>query len=95
MTTIIITECKNQYGKYWEFRDKESGQVLAEVDKKSAKEFSGPLYFVYTVRGGFLYETSRHSKKDMAIEFAKQAIRDQFGDTEFKLNVVKKTYKWS
>ena len=96
--TIIITECTNPYGKYWEFREKESGQVLAEVDKKKEKEFGpGPLYFVYTPRGGMSYETARHSKKDVAIEFAKQSIRDWFAgvDIKFKMNVIVRHYKWS
>ena len=96
MTTIIITECKNPYGKYWEFKDKESGKVLAEVDKKSKREFDGPLYFVYTMRDGFAYETARHSKKDMALELAKQAIRNQFaGDQiDFKWNVMRIKERW-
>ena len=96
--TIIITECTNPYGKYWEFREKESGQVLAEVDKKKEKEFGpGPLYFVYTPRCGMSYETARHSKKDVAIEFAKQSIRDRFAgvDIKFKMNVIVRHYKWS
>lgn len=95
--TIIITECSNPYGKYWEFKEKESGQVLAEVDKKSAKEFTGPLYFVYTPRGGMFCETARRSKKDSAIEFAKQSIREQFAgvDIKFKMNVMVRKYKWS
>lgn len=95
---IIITECKNPYGKYWEFREKESGHILAEVDKKKEKEFGpGPLYFVYTSRGGMFCETARHSKKDVAIEFAKQSIREQFSgvDIKFKMNVIVKHYKWS
>lgn len=97
-TIVIITECTNPYGKYWEFRDKWSGNVLAEVDKKKEKEFGpGPLYFVYTQRGGFLYETARHSKKDVAIEFAKQSIREQFAgfDLAFKWNPMTRKYKWS
>ena len=97
MTTIIITECKNPYGKYWEFKDKESGKVLAEVDKKSKREFDGPLYFVYTTSEGFLYETARRSKKDSAIEFAKQFIREQFAgvDIQFKINVMQYKYKFA
>ena len=96
-TIVIISEATNPYGKYWEFRDKWSGQVLAEVDKKSKREFDGPLYFVYTPRGGFLYETARRSKKDSAIEFAKQSIREQFSglDIKFKISVMVKHYKWS
>lgn len=97
-TIVIVTECKNPYGKYWEFKDKQSGQILAEVDKKKEREFGpGPLYFVYTPRGGFLYETARHSKKDVAMEFAKQSIREQFAgvDVKFKMNVMVRKYKWS
>ena len=97
-TIIIVTEIKNPYGKYWEFRDKQSGQLLAEVDKKKEKDFGpGPLYFVYTPRGGFLYESARHSKKDVAIEFAKQAIREQFAgfNLVFKWNPMVRKYKWS
>lgn len=96
-TIIIVTEIKNPYGKYWEFKDKESGQVLAEVDKKSKREFDGPLYFVYTPRGGFLYESARRSKKDSAMEFAKQAIREQFAgfNLVFKWNPMVRKYKWS
>lgn len=95
--TIIITECKNPYGKYWRFNDKQSGQVLAVVDKKSKREFDGPLYFIYTPSGGFLCATARRSKKDSAIEFAKQSIRDQFSgvDIKFKKNVMVEHYKWS
>lgn len=89
METIVITECTNPYGKYWEFRDKQSGQVLAEVDKKKEKDFGpGPLYFVYTQSGGFLYEIDRRSKKDSAIEFAKKCIREQIAEVEFKWNVM-------
>lgn len=95
--TILITECTNPYGKYWRFNDKQSGQVLAEVDKKSKREFDGPLYFIYTPRGGFLCEIARRSKKDSAIEFAKQSIREQFAgvDIKFKMNVMVRKYKWS
>lgn len=96
--TIIITECTNPYGKYWEFREKETRQLLAEVDKKKEREVGpGPLYWVYTPRGGMFYETTRHSKKDVAMEFAKQSIREQFAgvDIEFKWNVMVKHYKWS
>ena len=95
--TIIITECTNPYGKYWEFREKETRQLLAEVDKKSKREFDGPLYFVYTPRGGFLYETARRSKKDSAIELAKQSIREQFSgvDIKFKINVMQYKYKFA
>ena len=95
--TIIITECTNPYGKYWEFREKESGNLLAEVDKKSKRDFDGPLYFVYTPRGGRTYESARRSKKDSAIEFAKRSIREQFAgfDIKFKMNVMVKHYKWS
>lgn len=96
-TTVIMTECTSPYGKYWKFNDKASGQILAEVDKKSKREFDGPLYFIYTPRGGFLYEIARRSKKDSAIEFAKQSIREQFAgvDIKFKMNVMVKHYKWS
>lgn len=96
--TIIITECKNPYGKYWEFREKETKQLLAEVDKKKEKDFGpGPLYFVYTSRGGLFCESARHSKKDVAIEFAKQSIREQFAgvNIKFKWNVMTEKYKWS
>lgn len=96
--TIIITECQNPFGKYWEFRDKQSGQLLAEVDKKKEKEFGpGPLYFVYTPRGGSWYETARHSKKGAALEFAKQSIREQFAgvDIAFKWDPMREIYKWS
>lgn len=95
--TIIITECTNPYGKYWEFKDKQSGQIMAEVDKKKEREFGpGPLYFVYTIRGGFSYETARHSKKDVALEFAKQAIRDQFAGVQinFKWNAMRIKERW-
>lgn len=93
-TTIIITECKNPYGKYWEFKDKQSGQIVAEVDRK--REFNG-LYFLYTLRGGFLYESSRHRKKSTALEKAKESIREQFAgvDFKFKLNVMTKHFRWS
>lgn len=94
---VIITEVTNPYGKYWEFKDKASGQILVEVDRKSAKEFTGPLYFVYTARGGFFYETARHSKKGLAFEFAKQSIREQFADADvkFRWNVIQKVERWS
>ena len=97
-TIVIITACTNPFGKYWEFREKESGQVLAEVDKKKEKEFGpGPLYFVYTQSGGTLCESARRRKKDSAMEFAKQSICEQFAgvDVKFKMNVMVKHYKWS
>ena len=95
--TIIITECNSPYGRYWEFREKETRQLLAEVDKKSKREFDGPLYFVYTPRGGRLYESARRSKKDSAMEFAKKSIREQFSgvDIQFKINVMQYKYKFA
>lgn len=96
-TIIVITECTNPYGKYWEFRDKQSGQVLAEVDRKKRSEFDGPLYWVYEPRGGFNYETSRHNTKDQAIEKAKKNISEQFAgvDIKFKWSPIVKHFKWS
>ena len=96
--TIIITECEYPDGKCWEFKEKRNGQVLAEVDKKKKKDFgSGPLYFVYTCMVGFRYNLARHSKKDSAIEFAKQSLREQFAgvDIKFEMNVMTVKYKWS
>ena len=70
---------------------------MAEVDKRREREFGpGPLYFVYTMRDGFSYETARHTKKDMALEFAKQAIRNQFAGApiNFKWNVMRIKERW-
>lgn len=96
--TIIITECNSPYGKYWEFREKETRQLLAEVDKKKEKDFGpGPLYWVYAPKGGRMAEHARHSKKDVAMEFAKSIIREQFAgvNIKFRMNVIVKHYKWS
>jgi hypothetical protein len=95
METIIITECKNPYGKYWLFREKKSGQILAEIDKKNEREYGpGKLYFVYTLRGGFLYETARRSNKDLAFKFVKRHILLQIRDVEFKWDLMCETYSY-
>ena len=95
---VIITECTNPYGKYWEFREKGTRQVLAEVDRKKEKDVGpGPLYWVYAPKGGRMAEHGRHSKKDSAMEFAKSIIREQFAgvNIKFRMNVIVKNYKWS
>ena len=87
MTTIIITECKSQWGKYWHFKEKGTGKIFAEVDRtrKSVQGYDG--YIIYA--GSWPREVARHSKKDMALELAKQSCRDQAtGDIEFKKNVI-------
>lgn len=87
MMEVIITECKNPYGKYWEFKDKASGQLLAEVDRKDGK------YVVFGGKGVFT-EVACHSKKDMALELAKEHIRIFIGDAVFKWNVMRKIIKY-
>ena len=80
MTTIIITECKNPYGKYWLFKDKQTGRKYAEVDR---------------FRGGYrLSEVGRRTQKRSAIEFAKRCIREQIAEVEFKWNVMVEKEVW-
>lgn len=97
-TIVIVTECKNLYGKYWEFKEKGTRQILAEVDRKKEKDVGpGPLYWVYAPKGGRMSEHGRHSKKDAAMEFAKSIIREQFAgvDIKFKMNVMVEHYKFA
>lgn len=87
MTTIIITECKSPWGKYWNFKVKGTGKELAEVDKRRKSSFGYDAYVTYA--GECPSEAARHSKKAMAMEFAKECCRRITGDDcEFKLNVV-------
>ena len=96
-TIVIITECRHPNGKYWEFSVKETGQVLAEVDKKKRSDFDGPLYFVYTMNGGFSDLQARRSNKDTAIALAKRVLREQNAgmDIVFKWNILTYKYKWN
>jgi hypothetical protein len=86
MTTIIITECQNPYGKFWLFRDKQTGRKYAEVDRfeKGYKIYSGE----------WLSEVGRRTNKDSAIEFAKRCIREQIAEVEFKWNVITIKERW-
>lgn len=81
MTTIIITECKNPYGKYWLFKDKQTGRKYAEVDR-----VRDGYYKIYS--GEWPSEVGRRTNKDSAIEFAKKCIREQIAEVEFKWNVM-------
>ena len=93
MTTIIITECQNPYGKYWTFRIKGTGRKLAEVDRVNKKSCGYTGYKVYA--GEWPSEVARHSNKDMAMEFARQSCQDQISDDiEFKWNVNRIVYKY-
>lgn len=80
MTTITITECKNPYGKYWLFKDKQTGRKYAEVDR-----FRGG-YRIFS--GEWPSEVGRRTQKGSAIEFAKKCIREQIAEVEFKWNVM-------
>lgn len=87
MTTIVITECMSPWGKYWTFKVKGTGQKLAEVDKKRKENFGYDGYVVYS--GEWPSEVARHSKKDVAMEFAKECVRQIVkSDVEFKWNVM-------
>lgn len=88
MTTIIITECKNPYGKYWIFRNKENGQEVAEVDKKRKSDFGWDGYVIYGGSDCFT-EIGRRSGKDAAMEFAKESVRELYlSNVEFKWNPI-------
>ena len=93
MTTIIITECQNPYGKYWTFKIKGTGRQLAEVDR--AKKDCG--YVGYKVFAGeWPSEVHRTTKKDAAMEFAKGCCRERIQDeVEFKWNVLRERYSWA
>lgn len=87
MTTIIITECKNPYGKYWLFKDKQTGHKYAEVDR-----FEGG-YKIYS--GEWFTEVGRRTNKDSAIAFARRCVRGQIeGEVEFKWNVMSIVERW-
>ena len=88
METVIITEVTNPYGKYWLFRDKQSGRKYAEVDR-----FEGG-YKIYS--GEWFTEVGRRTRKDSALEFAKQCVREQIeGEVEFKWNVMREIYRFA
>jgi hypothetical protein len=86
MTTIIMTEEKCRNGKFWTFTIKESGDIIAEIDRyeKGYRIFSGG--------GGAWYQSlvGTRTKKNAAFEFAKKVVRESiFGGIEFKLNAVR------
>lgn len=88
MTTIIITEYYGRNGKYWLFKIKGTGRKMAEVDRfeKGYKVYSGE----------WPSEVGHRTKKDSALEFAKQCVREQIeGEVEFKWNVMREIYRFA
>lgn len=78
--TIIITECKSPWGKYWVFNIKGTGERVAEVDRTDGG---------YTIFAGSLHrQVGKRSGKDSAFSFAKRCILDRFPEAEFKHNVI-------
>lgn len=87
MTEILMTNVKSPYGKYVDFKIVPGFERVAEVDRRDGK------YVVFGGKGVFT-EVARHSKKDMAIEFAKEYIRGFIPDAVFKWNVMQEKIKF-
>ena len=91
-TTIIITEEKCRFGKFWTFTIKESGEMVAEIDRYE----NG--YRVFSGGGGVWYQTliGTRTKKNAAFELAKKVVLESIsGGIEFKLNIVRYVEKKS
>lgn len=80
MKDIIISENKTKYGKYWLFSDKETGDVILEVDRK--KEWDGYIIYSDTL------EICRRKKKETAFNWARKYVRTLFPDAKFMYNAV-------
>lgn len=80
-TRIIMTDVLCRYGKYTKFNIKENGNIVAAVDRKGGK---------YVVWAGwpFLDEIGSRTRKDSALNLAKDSILKFIPDAEFKLNVI-------
>lgn len=88
-----MTDCKNPYGHYVLFHEKETGIKVAEIDKKRESDFGYDGYVIYT-GPGFMTEIGRRKSKPGAIKFAQDAVSERYPDgVEFKWNVMKYSYK--
>ena len=81
-TRIIMTDVLCRQGKYTKFTVKESGNLVAVVDRKGGK---------YVVFAGwpFFEEVGTRTKKDSAFRLAKESILERIPDAEFKFNAVR------
>lgn len=80
-TRIIMTEVLCSQGKYTKFTLKESGGMVAVVDRKEGK---------YVVFAGwpFIEEVGIRTSKGSAFRLAKESVLKFIPDAEFKLSVV-------
>lgn len=82
-TRIIMTECKAWFGgRYVDFKVKDTGEHVAEVDRRDNK------YVVFSVRGGLMDIIGSAWTKSAAINIAQKDILELIPDAEFKWNVV-------
>lgn len=81
-TRIIITEVLCRQGKYTKFTVKESGNLVAVVDRKDGK-------YVVFVGWPFFEEVGSRTSKDSAFRLARESVLKFIPDAEFKFNVVR------
>lgn len=80
-TRIIMTDVLCRQGKYTKFNIKGNGKMVAAVDRKDGK-------YIVHVGWPFLDEIGSRTKKDSALNLAKDGILKFIPDAEFKLNVI-------
>lgn len=82
---IIMTECKSSSGgHYVEFKEKDTGLRVGEVDRVEGK------YVIFFGIPYLMEEIGRRTKKDSAIKFLQENIRAKFtAPVEFKWNVMR------
>jgi hypothetical protein len=80
-TRIILTDVLCRQGKRTKFTLKESGKMVAVVNRKEGK---------YVVFAGwpFFEEVGTRTSKDSALRLAKESVLKFIPDAEFKLSVV-------
>lgn len=87
-TRIIMTECTAWFGgRYVSFRVKETGEFVAEVDRRNNK------YVAFSVRGGLMDIIGDAWQKSAAINMAQKDILQLYPDAEFKWNVVAERHR--
>lgn len=87
-TRIIMTEVKGYAGRYVDFRIKDTGEHIAEVDRR------GDKYVVLIATEGVFWDlVSEAWQKSRAINLAQKEIFKSIPDAEFKWNVTREIYK--
>lgn len=82
-TRIIMTEVKSPNGRYVAFQVKDTGEYVAEVDRR------GDKYVVLIASEGVFWDLVAEAwQKSRAINLAQQEILKRIPNAEFKWNVM-------